>query len=259
MSDAPYPGPPRWVKVSGVAAIALAVFVLYVLLAGAGGPHGPAGHAAWGLWTLLGVLLLAGMALNWTGRWPGWQRTVPARSWPVLSPGMRKFVLIVHVASSVGMLGAVAGFLALSIAGLANASPQTVRASYVAMSLTAWFVIVPLMLASLASGLVQSLGTPWGLFRHHWVVVKLVLTVGATLLLLVHTQPIDHLAAVAADSGVPGADLRGMRVQLVVDAGLALLVLLATTALAVVKPRGVTRYGQRAARRADPRRTPVDA
>ncbi|WP_209313979.1 hypothetical protein [Blastococcus sp. TF02A-35] len=166
-----------------------------------------------------------------------------------MPPAVRKTALTVHVAASVGWLGAVAAFLALAVVGLTSTDGSTVRGTYVAAAVVTWFVIVPLCLASLLSGIVQSLGTPWGLFRHYWVVVKLALTLGATLLLLVHTQPIDHLAAVATDTGIFGADLHGMRVQLVVDAGLATLVLLATTALATVKPRGMTRYGQRMQRR----------
>lgn len=162
-----------------------------------------------------------------------------------MSPAVRKAALAVHVTTSVGWLGAVAAFLALAVVGLTGTDGPTARGAYVAAAVVTWFVIVPLCLASLVTGIVQSLGTPWGLFRHYWVVVKLALTLGATVLLLVHTQPIDHLAAVAADSGVLGADLRGVRFQLVVDAGLAILVLLATTALATVKPRGLTRHGRR--------------
>jgi hypothetical protein len=41
------------------------------------------------------------------------------------------------------------------------------------MELTTWIVIVPLSLAALLTGVVQSLGTPWGLFRHRWIVAKL--------------------------------------------------------------------------------------
>ena len=95
-----------------------------------------------------------------------------------------------------------------------------------------------------------------------WVVVKLALTVGATLLLLVHSRPIDHLAAVASDTGVLDPSLSGTRIQLVVVAELAVLVLLATTALGTVKPRGMTRYGRRRRRDASdaaPVRSPAPA
>lgn len=38
----------------------------------------------------------------------------------------------------------------------------------------------------------------WGLLRHHWVVVKLVITALATLVLLLYTQTLTYLAEVAA-------------------------------------------------------------
>lgn len=62
---------------------------------------------------------------------------------------LRKFALTAHVTSSVGWLGAVGGFLALAVAGLASPDAQVVRAACLAMELTGWFVIVPLSLASL--------------------------------------------------------------------------------------------------------------
>jgi hypothetical protein len=61
--------------------------------------------------------------------------------------------------------------------GVGSEDAQIVRAAYLAMHLTTWFVIVPLCLAALLTGIVQSLGTTWGLFRHYWVVTKILLTV----------------------------------------------------------------------------------
>jgi hypothetical protein len=162
-----------------------------------------------------------------------------------MTPGLRKFALTTHVTSSVGWIGAVGTFLALAIAGLGSQDAQIVRAAYLAMHLTTWFVIVPLSLAALLTGMVQSLGTTWGLFRHYWIVTKLLLTVLATIILLVHTQPIDRVAAVAAQTRLAAGDLRQVRVQLVGDACAALFVLLVTTTLSVYKPWGMTSYGLR--------------
>jgi hypothetical protein len=162
-----------------------------------------------------------------------------------MTPGLRKFALTTHVTSSVGWLGAVGAFLALAIAGLVNQDAQIVRAAYLAMLLTTWFVIVPLCLAALLTGIVQSFGTAWGLFRHYWIVTKLLLTVLATIILLVHTQPIDHVAAVAGQTILAAGDLRQLRIQLVGDACAALFVLLVTTTLSVYKPWGMTPYGLR--------------
>jgi len=162
-----------------------------------------------------------------------------------MTPELRKFALMTHVTSSVGWLGAVAAFLCLAIAGIGSADPQLVRAAYLAMHLTTWFVIVPLSLASFVTGLVEAVGTPWGLFRHYWVTTKLMLTVVATLLLLLHTQPIGRVASVAAATVLSGGDLRQVRLQLVGDAAAALFVLLVTTTLSVYKPWGMTPYGIR--------------
>ncbi len=155
-----------------------------------------------------------------------------------MTPGIRKFALTVHVTASVGWLGAVVGFLALVVAALISQDAQTVLAAWIAMELTGWFAIVPLALASLLTGLVMSMGTPWGLFRHYWVLFKLLLTILATIVLLLNMQTVSF----AAETG--SADLGGLRGELL-HAGGGLLVLLVTTILSVYKPRGMTRYGWR--------------
>jgi len=163
-----------------------------------------------------------------------------------MTPRLRKFALTTHVISSVGWLGAVAGSLALAVAGLTSQDAQMVSAAYLAMELTGWFVVVPLALASLVTGLVQSLGTKWGLFRHYWVLAKLLINVFATIVLLLYMQTLGSLAGVAAETTLSSADLSGLRSPSpVLHAGAALLVLLVATVLAVYKPRGMTAYGRR--------------
>jgi hypothetical protein len=159
-----------------------------------------------------------------------------------MPPGVRKLALTAHVTSSVGWLGAVVAYLALVVAALTRQDAQTVRAAWVALELTGWFAIVPLSLASLLTGLVQSLGTPWGLFRHYWVLFKLLLTVLATIILLLHMPTVSFLAGVAAQTD--SATLGGLRGELL-HAGGGLLVLLVVTTLGVYKPRGLTPYGWR--------------
>lgn len=159
-----------------------------------------------------------------------------------MGPGLRRFVLTAHVVSSVGWLGAIVVFLALSVAGLTVDDEQMVRASYLAMELTVWSALVPLAAASLSTGLLQGLGTKWGLIRHYWVLAKLGLTLFATVVLLIYTQTISHMAGVAVDS----PDIATVRnVSPALHAGAGLLILVMTTILGVYKPRGLTRYGWR--------------
>ena len=164
----------------------------------------------------------------------------------IMTSRLRKLALTAHVTASVGWLGAVGGFLALSVVGLASQDAQTVRAAYIAMESTGWYVLVPLSLASLLTGLVQALGTRWGLFRHYWVLAKLGINVFAMIVLVMYMQTLDYMAGVAAATTVSSGGLRGLRSPSpVLHAGAALLLLLVATTLSVYKPRGMTRYGER--------------
>ena len=162
-----------------------------------------------------------------------------------MSPSLRKVALTAHITSSIGWFGAVAAFLVLAIAGLFSQDRELVRAAYLMMGLTTWLVIVPLALVSGLTGVVSSLGTKWGLFRYYWVLLKLVITLLATIVLLIHTQPIDLLASVAAKTAVLSADLQGAQLDMVIASSASIVVLLVLTLLSVYKPRGMTRYGQR--------------
>lgn len=160
-----------------------------------------------------------------------------------LTPRLRKFVLTTHITASVGWLGAVAGFLALAITGLASRDAQTVRAAYLAMELVGWFVIVPFSLVALLTGLVHSLGTEWGLFRHYWVMTKFLLTIISVLILFMYTQTLSTLGDLAADMTLSIDDLRNPSPVLHATGGLLVLIVAAT--LSVYKPWGLTRYGRR--------------
>lgn len=162
----------------------------------------------------------------------------------MMLPPLRKFALTLHVTSSVGLLGAIAAFLALAVAGLVTEDARTVRVVYPAMQMIARLVVVPLAITSLLTGLIQSLGTRWGLFRHYWVLVKLVLTVFATGVLLLKMELIDHAARLASEATL-SPSLRAAGVQLAVHAAGGLLVLIAPLVLSIYKPPGTTRYGWR--------------
>lgn len=176
-----------------------------------------------------------------------------------MSPHLRKLALTAHVTFSVGWFGAVTAFLALAVAGLASPDAGLARAAYLGMGVTGWFAIVPLAFASLFTGIISSLGTVWGLFRHYWALMKLLITLLATGVLLVHMGPISGLAATAAEASMSAAGFHGLRTQVLVQAALALLVLLVAIALSVYKPRGMTGYGQRAQRRTPPPTDPTYA
>ena len=159
-----------------------------------------------------------------------------------MTGNLRKLALTTHLVVSLGWIGAVGAYLALGASAMTSQDAQTVRAAWIAMEVTGWFVIVPLAVAALLTGLVMALGTPWGLFRHYWVLITLVLTILATVVLLLHMPTVSSMADQArsvddAHLGRLGGDL--------LHPGLGLVVLVVITALNVYKPRGLTRYGWR--------------
>ena len=114
------------------------------------------------------------------------------------TPSTHKLMLTAHVTASVGWVGALAVFLVHALASLISQDAQMVRAASLAMGLTAWFVILPLSLASFATpGIVQALGTSWGFFRHYWILFKLLLTAVATIVLLLKLGSISSLTDLA--------------------------------------------------------------
>jgi hypothetical protein len=161
-----------------------------------------------------------------------------------MPPRLRKFALAAHLTLSVGWIGAVAAYIALDVAAATSQDTQTLRAAYLAMELIARDVIVPLAIASLLTGLVMSVGTRWGLFRHYWVLISLLLTIVATAVLLSETQTISYLADKAADPTTSGDELRALGGTLGHSVG-GTVVLLVVLVLNVYKPQGMTRYGWR--------------
>lgn len=161
-----------------------------------------------------------------------------------MAPRVRKFMLAAHLAVSVGWIGAAVAYLALGIAAVSTDDAPTVRGSWIAMEAIGWYVIVPLAVASLLTGVVMALGTRWGLFRHYWVVVSLVLTAFATVVLVLHMPTVSSQADVARAAEDARLDRLGGDL---LHPAVGLVVLLVIQVLNVYKPRGMTPYGQRKA------------
>ena len=159
------------------------------------------------------------------------------------SAALRRFTFTAHVTSSVGWLGAAVVFAALAAIGLISQDERTVRGAYLVMAPAAWFVLVPLAHTSLFTGIALSLGTPWGLIRHYWVAIKLVITVFSTVILMIYMATFRQMAGVASD---PVAGLGLVRnPSPLVHATLAIVLLGIATVLAIYKPFGTTPYGER--------------
>lgn len=159
-----------------------------------------------------------------------------------MGPRLRKLVLSVHLTFSVGWIGTVLVYLALGIAAVSSSEVDVVRAAWTAMEVAGWYVIVPLAVLSLVTGLVMAVGTKWGLFAHYWVVISLVLTLISTVVLVLHMPDVSDMAELAQVS--EGAALEALGGDLGHPAG-GLVLLLVVQVLNIYKPQGLTRYGWR--------------
>jgi len=72
------------------------------------------------------------------------------------------------------------------------------------------------------------------LFRHHWVLAKLLINVFANVILLLYMKTLRNLAILAAEPALASGDLNGLKSPSpVLHAGAALLLLLVAVTLSV--------------------------
>lgn len=169
---------------------------------------------------------------------------VRARAGYALPRRVRRALIVLHVAVSVGWLGVSFGLLALAVTARFTDDPATVNVAYRAMSILAESIIVPVSLVSLVSGIVLATGRPWGLTRHYWIVVKLVLTLITTALSIFALRALIAGAVEALAAGAARPDDRTAN-DLTIAPTVATLTYTAIVAISVLKPWGrVTAFGR---------------
>lgn len=152
---------------------------------------------------------------------------------------LRTPLLVAHIATSVGFLGAVAVFFCLALTGLMASDVALANASYAVMPRITWAVIVPLAAVSLAVGILQSALSPWGLIRHYWVVVKFTMTVVIAVVLVLQMGTIERLGDAGIRAAIGSAE-SSARYSVLLHSGAGLVALLVTLVLSVAKPKGST-------------------
>lgn len=149
---------------------------------------------------------------------------------------VRRALLVVHVAVSVSWLGLTLGLLTLGITAYTTGDPTLTDASYRAMKVFSDWLLAPVVVVTFVSGLVLSLGTPWGLARHHWVWVKFWITLVTGAATVFALRP--GIVQAAGSGGVPDRSL-------VAAPSVATAAYLFMTVISVLKPWGPTRRGRR--------------
>lgn len=166
-----------------------------------------------------------------------------------MGPRLRKLALSVHLALSVGWIGAVVVYLGLGVAATTTSNPGTIRAAWISMEIAGWYVIVPLAGGSFATGVVMALGTKWRLFHHYWVVISLALTALCLGVLVLHMPSVTDTAERARTAGGPELETLGGDL---LHPSIGLVLLLVIQVLNVYKPHGLTKHGWRKSQTRDP-------
>jgi hypothetical protein len=163
---------------------------------------------------------------------------------PRMSPRARRIWLTLHVGFSVGWLGVALTMTALAVIGWAADSHAMRHGAYEVLHVIDLAVAIPSMALSIATGLVVSLGTKWGLVRHWWVLTKFAISVSIPLLAgTVESALADELARRTVD---PTGQPAGTGIALVACLGGFTVALWTATILSVAKPWGRTRWGRQA-------------
>ncbi|MGH3342410.1 MAG: DUF2269 family protein [Carbonactinosporaceae bacterium] len=159
----------------------------------------------------------------------------------------RRFVLLLHVLSSVSWIGVDLVIGVLSFTGLTTGDPRTMATAYTALHMFCVPLLLTLGLLSLGTGVLLSLGTRYGLVRYWWVAVKLVITIVLTALVIFALRPtlIDGAAESAVVDATLPERLELVRMNMIFPPLVSTSALLFTAWLGVYKPWGPTRYGRR--------------
>ena len=156
-----------------------------------------------------------------------------------LPPPWRKLLLTLHVATAVSVLGTDLVLLVLGISSVRGADPQTI---YPAAQLVATWLLAPLALVALGTGVLLGLLTQWGLLRYWWVTIKLALTAILTAVILFVLVPRLGVAADAATALNPRPFTEAERLPLVVAPAAGVTFLILIVGLASYKPPWRLRY-----------------
>jgi hypothetical protein len=147
-----------------------------------------------------------------------------------LTPRTRKFLLIVHIAASVALLGSCASIVVTSLAAALSDDDTLAHSAYRLLG-NSRYLGIPFSLVSLITGVLLAVRGRWGLLRYRWTAIKLFALLGV---LLLGAVPQNLVLDPLVDSAAPTDEGTRWLVPLLAGAQIALLLL--ATSLSVIKP-----------------------
>lgn len=157
-----------------------------------------------------------------------------------MSKKTRQLLVFAHVVVSLGWMGAGAANVVLAMTAGYSVPGELQRICYLMISRLDDAIVIPAAFASLVSGVVLGVVTPWGVTRYWWVLIKLVVTVAviaySTFGIGVWVEESIQVSSAGLESPVAG--------PLAYGAGLNIVAFLFMTWLSVAKPWGKTPWAR---------------
>jgi hypothetical protein len=161
----------------------------------------------------------------------------------------RHLLLTIHMMFSGIMLGSMAIFLILNITAAATGDPDVFRACYQVMHILADSSIRASTIGTVASGVLLSVLTHWGLVRYYWIIAKELLTLCAIAINFVgmHIWSLKAVQMSASEGldALQNPEFMANRLFLFAGVAFQIISLVAMFLLSVYKP-----WGKRAVRSA---------
>jgi hypothetical protein len=154
----------------------------------------------------------------------------------------RRVVVFLHVVVSLGWMGAGAANVVLAASAL-TVPREIARVCYQLIDRIDGVLVTPAAFGALVTGIVLSVATPWGLARHWWVLVKLVLTIGV---IVFSTLYVGVWVLEGIDTTAAGPHPGPAAWPLVWGGGTNLAAFLLMTWASIAKPWGTTPWTRRA-------------
>lgn len=163
-------------------------------------------------------------------------------AFPRLPRNSRKFFLTLHVGLAVSWLGASMSMVVLSLTGLLTEDLGLRHNAYAIMHIFDLAIVIPLVVVSIVTGLVVSLGSHWGLIKNRWVLTKFATALAIPAFAGVKENFwVRELAEKTAAN--PAVDRNGVDLKLAVCMIVFCCALWSATVLSIYKPWGKTRWG----------------
>jgi hypothetical protein len=168
------------------------------------------------------------------------RRTNPLGATWRLTPAVRKTLLALHIVLGIGWMGVDIALLVLLITARTTDDATLAVSGFNAIRMIVPVAVPPLSLGILATGLLLGLGTPWGLVRYWWVLIKLILSGVMTVLVFTSLVPeVSSMAILAATTGSADAvraSLGDLPTQLLFPPVVSFAMLGIATFLSIFKP-----------------------